>query len=89
MGVTRIQLLTNSKLMAGQLSGLYQVKNDKMRAYLDIVRSLAKRLKSAAITLKPRNDLRYTNVLAYFTVALEDDSSRKITIESQENPSIS
>lgn len=42
MGATKIQLFTNYKIMATQFGGLYQAKNNRMSAYLDVIRNLAK-----------------------------------------------
>lgn len=76
MGVSRIQLFTNSKLMASQFEGLYQVKDDRMSAYWDIIKNLAKQFTSIAISLKPRNDFQHADALAYLVATLEDDSPR-------------
>lgn len=80
---------TNSKLTTSQFGGLYQVKNDRMSVYLDIIRSLAKQFKPITITSKPRNDIRHVDVLTYLATALEDNSPKQITIDNQESHSIS
>lgn len=39
------------------------------------------------ITLKPRNDVGHVDALTYLATALEDDSPRKIPIDTHEEPS--
>lgn len=60
-----------------------------MSACLDIARSTAKQFNLVAISLKLINDIRHADVLAYLTVALKDDSSKQILLNSHENSSIS
>lgn len=57
--VTKVQLYTDSKLMASQFGGLYRVRNDRMTAYLDIIRQLAKQFTAITIILKQGNDNRH------------------------------
>lgn len=89
LGATRVQLFTNSKLMANLSDGLYQAKNDKMSAYLDVIKYLVGEFEFIGVTVKPRNDARYVDALAYLATKLEDDSPRKIFIDNLDNPSIS
>lgn len=60
--------------MDSLFNGLCQAKNDRLSAYMDIIRSLAKQFDSIAISLKPRNDVRHVDALAYLAAILEDDS---------------
>lgn len=78
--MTKIKLFTDSKLMARHIGGLYQAKNNKMSAYLGIVKHNAKQFKSTTIVLKLRLDVMHTNILAYLVAALEDDLPRHISI---------
>lgn len=53
-----------------------------MNAYSDGVRSLVGEFESIAITLKPQNNIRYVDALIYLATAMEDDSPRKISLDS-------
>lgn len=75
--------------MDSQFGGLYQAKNDRFSAYLDILKTLVGGFESIYITLKPRNDAQYVDALAYLATTLEDDSQRNISVDSLESPSIS
>lgn len=75
--------------MASQFGSLYLENNNRMSVYLDIIRCLDKQFELVAIFLKPRNDIRHTDELFYLAIDLENDSSRKISIDSQERPNLS
>lgn len=45
-----------------------------MSAYLDVIKSLANQFKLATITLKPKNDARHADTLAYLAAAHENNS---------------
>lgn len=59
-----MKLFIELKLMASQLGGLYQTKNDRTSAYLDIMRAQAGEFESVDITLKTRNDIQHVDTLA-------------------------
>lgn len=69
----RKQLFTYSKLLSMQFGGIFEDENERMRAYLNTIRSLTRRFTSIEITQKPENDVRYTNSLAYLAAAIKVD----------------
>lgn len=73
----RVQLFTNSNLTVSAFGSLYQDKNNRISAYLDVVRALEGEFECISITLKPRNDILYVDALAYMAATLEDDSLRR------------
>lgn len=83
IGVEKVELFTDLKLLSSQSRGTYNAKDERMGAYLDIVRSLAHRFTSLIITQKPRNDIRHADALAYLAAAMKVDSPRSITVELQ------
>lgn len=56
-------MFIGSDLIASQFGRLYLVKKDRIIAYLDVIRSLAKRFQSVSIALKSRNNVRHANAL--------------------------
>lgn len=74
--------------MASEFGGLYRVKHDRRSIYLDVIWALAEPFESITITLKPRNDIRYADALAYLAAALDDNLPRKISVDNLEHTDI-
>ena len=88
LGATKVDLYTDSKLLASQFSGAYQARESRMASYLGLVKELARKFESISITQKPRNDIRHADSLAYIAAALDDPNPRSIIVETQEDRSI-
>lgn len=52
-----VKLFIDFKLMANQFSGLYHSKNNRMSAYMDIIRIVTVTFESINITLKTWNNI--------------------------------
>ncbi|KAF9611638.1 hypothetical protein IFM89_034109 [Coptis chinensis] len=78
----------DSKLITNQFGGIYRAKDERTSAYLDVIHSLARRLRSVSITKKSRHDVRHADALAYLSAATNCKEARTIQVEYQEQPSI-
>lgn len=60
-----------------------------MSSYLDVIKIVAATFEFICITLKPRENIQHADALAYLAKALEDDSPKKIYVDSLQSPNIS
>ncbi|KAF8052225.1 hypothetical protein N665_1585s0001 [Sinapis alba] len=88
VGETRLQAFSNSQLVASQYSGEYEDKNEKMDAYLGVVKSLAAEFNFFELTKVPRKDKSIAGALAALGSNKQDQVKRTITIHIVEKPSI-
>ena len=88
MGVKRVKAYVDSQLVASQYSGDYETKNDKMEAYLKIVKRLTKRLDKFELNKIPRGDNAPADALAALASTSDPNLRRIIPVESIDVPSI-
>jgi len=88
IGVKHIQAFCDSQLVANQFSGDYEAKNDRMDAYLKIVRDLSRNFELFELTKIPRSDNAPADALATLASTSDPDLRRIILVESIDSPSI-
>jgi ribonuclease HI/transposase InsO family protein len=88
MQITTIHAFTDSQLIAGQLSGEYEAKNEKMDAYLKIVQLMTKDFENFKLSKIPRGDNAPADALAALALTSDSDLRRIIPVESIDKPSI-
>ncbi|XP_048634995.1 uncharacterized protein LOC125608613 [Brassica napus] len=84
----RLSAYCDSQLVASQFSGDYDVRNDRMDAYLKLVQSLAAEFKFFELIKVPRGENVCANALAALGSKLRDQVKRTILIHRIEKPSI-
>lgn len=80
MGTTRVQLCTYAQLIASKFNGTYEVKNERMSLYLDVLHAITRQFIKLEVMMRLYNDLRHADSLAYLVVTLIGKSSRQIDI---------
>ncbi|KAF8109085.1 hypothetical protein N665_0103s0039 [Sinapis alba] len=88
VGAKRLQAFCDSQLVASQYSGDYEAKNERMDAYLGIVRNLAAEFDHFELTKVPRKDNCFADALAALGSNQQDQVRRTIPIHTVENPSM-
>lgn len=88
IGVKNIHAFCDSQLVANQFSGDYEAKNDRMDAYLKIVRDLSLNFDLFELTKIPRSDNAPADALATLASTSDPDLHRIIPVESIDRPSI-
>ena len=64
LGVESILVQGDSQLVMGQVNGIYKVKEEQMKKYLNKVRRLVKKFKEASFTQVPREENMKADALA-------------------------
>ena len=64
LGVESILVQGDSQLVMGQVNGIYKVKEERMKKYLNKVRRLVKKFKEASFTQVPREENMKADALA-------------------------
>ena len=82
-----LQILCDSQLVANQISGEYQARDERMSAYLLVVWSLLAEFESAQVVQIGREHNSHADVLAKLASALVTDMQRTICIETLDRPS--
>ena len=88
MGVSKLTAMSDSLLVANQFNGEYDVKDDRMRKYLDCVKSLASRLSEFSITQIPRSKNRKADALSKLASTSFDHLSKRVLVETLHERSI-
>ncbi|KAF8093704.1 hypothetical protein N665_0380s0024 [Sinapis alba] len=88
VGAKRLQAFRDSQLVASQHSGDYEAKNERMDAYLSVVKHLAEKLDHFELTKVPRKDNCFADALAALGSNQRGQVRRTNTIHKVENPSI-
>uniref|UniRef100_A0A2N9F3W1 Uncharacterized protein n=1 Tax=Fagus sylvatica TaxID=28930 RepID=A0A2N9F3W1_FAGSY len=87
LGADHLQIFCDSQLVANQISGEYQAKDDRMSAYLMIARTLLSEFGSTLVAQIGREYNSHADILAKLATALESDMQRTVCIETLERPS--
>ncbi|KAG7559073.1 Aspartic peptidase domain superfamily [Arabidopsis thaliana x Arabidopsis arenosa] len=88
IGVKKIQAYCDSQLVANQFSGNYEAKNDRMDAYLKVVREMSRHFQLFELNKIPRSDNAPADALAVLASTSDPDLRRIIPVESIDQPSI-
>ena len=71
LGADRLQVFCDSQLVANQISGEYQARDERMLAYLLAVRSLLSKFEFTQVEQIGREHNSYADILAKLATALE------------------
>ena len=87
LSASHLQVFCDSQLVANQISGEYQAKDERMSAYLTIAQSLLAEFDSIHVAQIGREHNSYADILAKLATALELDIQRTVCIETLDRPS--
>jgi hypothetical protein len=87
LGANHLQVFCDSQLVANQIFGEYQVRDERMLAYLTLTRSLLAEFDSTHVAQIGREHNSHADILAKLATALESDIQRTICIETLDRPS--
>uniref|UniRef100_A0A2N9FQ09 Uncharacterized protein n=1 Tax=Fagus sylvatica TaxID=28930 RepID=A0A2N9FQ09_FAGSY len=87
LGADHLQIFCDSQLVANQISGEYQARDDRMAAYLTIARTLLSEFDSTHVAQIGREHNSHADILARLATALESDLQRTVCIETLDQPS--
>ena len=87
LGANHLQIYCDSQLVANQISGEYQAKDDRMLAYVTVARTLLSEFESTQVAQIGREHNSHADVLAKLATALETDVQRTVCIEILDQPS--
>ena len=82
-----LQVFCDSQLVANQISREYQARDERMSAYLLVVRSLLAEFESTQVIQIGRKHNAYADLLAKLAIALETEIQRTICVETIDRPS--
>ncbi|KAF8054198.1 hypothetical protein N665_1340s0002 [Sinapis alba] len=89
VGAKRVQAFCDSQLVTSQYIGDYEAKNERMDAYLGVVRKLTTEFDHFELFKVPRKDNCFADALAALGSNQRDQVKRTIPIHTIEKPSIS
>ncbi|KAF8088966.1 hypothetical protein N665_0523s0012 [Sinapis alba] len=89
VGAKRVQAFCDSQLVASQYSGDYEAKNERMDAYIGIVRKLTSEFDHFELVKVPMKDNCFADALAALGRNQRDQVTWTIPIHTVKNPSIS
>ncbi len=87
LGANHLQIFCESQLVANQILGEYQARDDRMSAYLMVARTLLAEFNSTYIALIGREHNSHADILGKFATTLESDIQRTVCIETLDQPS--
>ncbi len=87
LGASHLQVFCDSQLVANQISGEYQAKDERMAVYLTIARSLLSKFDSIHVAQIGREHNSHADILAKLATALEMDMQRTVCIKTLDQPS--
>ena len=87
LSASHLQVFCDSQLVANQISGEYQAKDERMSAYLTIAQSLLAEFDSIHVAQIGREHNSYADILAKLATTLELDIQRTVCIETLDRPS--
>ena len=82
LGVKHLRVFCDSQLVANQILGEYQARDERMSAYLLVVQSLLVKFEFAQMVQISREHNSHADVLAKLAMALETDMQRTIYVET-------
>ncbi|XP_012834226.1 PREDICTED: uncharacterized protein LOC105955073 [Erythranthe guttata] len=80
LGARVIQVNSDPQLVIHQMEGDYEIKNDRMRSYVNKVRAVQEAFEACTICQIPRNDNQRADFLAKIGSSVIDCVERKISI---------
>uniref|UniRef100_A0A2N9INS9 Uncharacterized protein n=1 Tax=Fagus sylvatica TaxID=28930 RepID=A0A2N9INS9_FAGSY len=87
LGACHLQVFCDSQLVANQVSGEYQARDERMSAYLATVRLLMVKFESVHVAQIGREHNSHADILAKLATALESDVQQTVCIETLDRPS--
>jgi ribonuclease HI len=87
LGSCHLQVFCDSQLVANQVSGEYQARDERMSVYLATVRLLLDKFESVHVAQIGREHNSHADILAKLATALESDVQRTVCIETLDRPS--
>jgi ribonuclease HI len=87
LGASHLQVFCDSKLVANQISGEYQARDERMLAYLTLARSLLTEFELIHMAQIGRKHNSHAIILAKLATTLESDIQRTVCIETLDQPS--
>ena len=87
LGASHLQVFCDSQLVANQISGEYQVRDERMSAYLIVARSLLAEFDSIHVAQIGKEHNSHADILAKLATTLELDIQRTVCIETLDRPS--
>ena len=87
LGACHLQVFCDSQLVANQISREYQARDERMSAYLAVVRFLLANFESIHVTQIGREHNSHADILAKLATVLESDIQRTVCIETLDRPS--
>ncbi|XP_024005004.1 uncharacterized protein LOC112082136 [Eutrema salsugineum] len=88
IGAEHVHAYCNSQLVANQFHGEYEAKNDRMDAYLKVLKDVASEFSTFELTKIPRNENATADALAALATNSDPDLRRTIPIAAIERPTI-
>ncbi|XP_012833996.1 PREDICTED: uncharacterized protein LOC105954857 [Erythranthe guttata] len=80
LGARVVRINSDSQLVIHQLEGDYEVKNDRMKGYVNKARAIQETFKACTVHQIPRNDNQQADFLAKIGSSVVDCVERKISI---------
>ena len=87
LSASHLQVFCDSQLMANQISGKYQARDERMLAYLTVAQSLLAEFDSIHVAQIGRQHNSHIDILAKLATTLESDIQRTVCIETLDRPS--
>jgi ribonuclease HI len=87
LGANHLQIFCDSQLVANQISGEYQARDDRMSAYSTVARTLLAEFDSTHVAQIGREHNSHADILAKLATTLESDIQRTVCIETLDQPS--
>ncbi|XP_076960635.1 uncharacterized protein LOC143637051 [Bidens hawaiensis] len=88
LGVKFLEARVNSMLIAGQVSGTYEAKNDVMASYLSQAKDLMQQFTSCKVVHIKRSENRPADALSKLASASVEHIGRDVRIEVLDRPSV-
>jgi len=88
MGIRDIHAHSDSQLVTSHFNGEYEAKDERMEAYLELVKTLTQQFESFKLTRIPRGENTSTDAFAALASTLDPFVKRIIPVEGIEHPSI-
>ena len=88
IGARKISALSDSQLVTSQFHGEYEARNERMEAYLTVLKEIAQQFDKFELTEIPRGDNTSADALAALASTSNPAVKRIIPVEEIENPSL-
>lgn len=80
IGASNIEVFCDSQLVANQVNGEYEAKDQRMEAYLSVVQQLSKNFKAFKLVRIPRSENGSADALAALASTSDPDLQRVILV---------